>query len=381
MSLSSLKKKLPRLLLLPALWIVLVLLFAGQSIIATDTEWDDALARAAGFWLPWLALLPATAWLAARFPLERPHLLRAVIIHLAACAAAVLACQFYTPTRQETPRPPREPEGMRRPGPPHQEGQPPREERRGPPSGRNFRPQVFRAALDVLVFTGVLSLTHALTFLRRSRQREVRSLELEASLATARLDTLRLQINPHFLFNTLNAISSLIHTRPDTADEMTGSLSELLRASLHGSGAHEVTLREELETLRLFTDIERTRFGERVAFNEDIAPDTLTVAVPSLMLQPMVENAIRHGLEPRTQNGTVTVSAHREDGQLVLRVSDDGVGYAEKESATHDGPGGIGLTNTRDRLRALYGDAQSLTIAPGAAGGTVVTIRIPFRTA
>ena len=381
MSFRSLKKNLPRLLLLPALWMVLVLLFTGQSIIATDTEWDDALAHTAGFWLPWLVLLPATAWLAARFPLERPHLLRAVVIHLAACAAAVLACQGYTPTRQEHPRPSREPEAMRRPGPPRSEGQPPREERRGPPSGRNFRPQVFRAGLDILVYSGVLSLTHALTFLRRSRQRELRSLELEASLARARLDTLRLQINPHFLFNTLNAISALIHTRPDTADEMTGSLSELLRASLQGSGAHEVTLREELETLRLFTDIERTRFGERVAFREDIAPDTLTAAVPSLMLQPMVENAIRHGLEPRTQNGTVTVSAQREGGQLVLRVSDDGVGYAEKESATHDGPGGIGLTNTRDRLRALYGDAQSLSIAPGAAGGTVVTIRIPFRTA
>ena len=243
-----------------------------------------------------------------------------------------------------------------------------------------FGPQIFRVMLDVLVYGGVVSLTHTIALLRRSRQRERRALELEASLSRARLDALRLQINPHFLFNTLNAIASLIHTRPGTADEMIGSLSELLRATLHGAANHEVPLSQEMDLLRLFTDIERTRFGERIRFAEDIAPDTLPALVPSLILQPLVENAIRHGLEPRVESGTVTVAARRDGERLLLSVSDDGTGFSDKEHTAGDRPGGIGLTNTRDRLHALYGDAHHLAIAPGATGGTVISIAIPFRT-
>jgi sensor histidine kinase YesM len=163
---------------------------------------------------------------------------------------------------------------------------------------------------------------------------------------------------------------------------MTGSLSELLRASLHGGGTHEVPLSEEMEMLRLFTGIERTRFGDRIQFHEDIAPETLTAKVPSLILQPLVENAIRHGLEPQVGEGTVTVRARRERERLILTVSDNGAGYSpDKESAPREGPGGIGLTNTRDRLNALYGKEHSLTIAPGPSGGTEITIDIPWHTA
>ncbi len=395
-----LRKWFPPLLLLAALWLVLVILFAGQFIIAGSQEWEEAVERSVGFWLVWLPLLPLTAWLARRFPLERRRPVLSIAVHLVACVAVVLICQEFTPGRQQPSRdrdggPPREgaPSPARQPensGPAREGGPPPwsRGPRSGPPGeGRPsmrprgiFGPQAFRVLLDVLVYGGVVSLTHTIALLRRSRQRERRALELEASLSRARLEALRLQINPHFLFNTLNAISSLIHTRPDTADEMTGSLSELLRASLQGSGDHEVTLRQEMELLRLFTDIERTRFGDRIAFQEDIASDTLVAMVPSLVLQPLVENAIRHGLEPRVENGTVTIAARRGGDRLHLTVSDDGVGFSGKENSASDGPGGIGLTNTRDRLRALYGDAHDLTIAPGIAGGTVISITIPFRT-
>lgn len=378
------KKWLPPLLLLAALWLVLVVLFAGQFIIAGAVEWEDSAERSIQFWLVWLPLLPLTAWLARRFPLERRRPVVSIAVHLVACVAVVLICQEFTPVRPPATR--------------DKEGSPPREgssppwnhgSRPGPPGeDRRFMrprgfsgPQAFRVLLDVLVYGGVVSLTHTIALLRRSRQRERRALELEASLSRARLDALRLQINPHFLFNTLNAIASLIHSRPDAADEMIGSLSDLLRATLQGAGNHEVPLRQELELLRLFTDIERTRFGDRIAFMEDIAPDALAAKVPSLILQPLVENAIRHGLEPRVDRGTVTVAARREGESLHLSVSDDGVGFSGNEHAAADGPGGIGLTNTRDRLRALYGDAHSLTIAPGPAGGTVVSITIPFHTA
>jgi LytS/YehU family sensor histidine kinase len=249
------------------------------------------------------------------------------------------------------------------------------------PRGR-WRPFNIRSIIDIIVYGGVVSLTHAVAILRRSRQRERRALELEAGLARARLDALRLQINPHFLFNALNAIASLIHSRPEAADEMIGSLSELLRASLHSGGSHEVTLSGEMEMLRLFTDIERARFGERIRFEEDLAPETLPAMVPSLILQPLVENAIRHGLEPRVEAGTVIVRARRNSGRLLLTVSDNGAGYAPgPDAAEHEGPGGIGLSNTRDRLRALYGADQTFTIAPGESGGTTITLDIPWHTA
>lgn len=393
-------------LLLALVWVVLVGLFAGQFIVAGALEWEDALSRAVSFWKPWLPLLPLaygfSRWLLQRH--VRPVL--SVVLHIGACAAVVGVCHTFTPTRPPPgtnreasvpppeampPRPPGRGEdrpdfrGMDGGAPPWargpRQGMPPRGEGRmesGRPRGM-FGPLGFRSIIDIVVYGGIVSLTHAIAFLRRSQQRERRTLELEASLSRARLDALRLQINPHFLFNALNAIASLIHTRPDAADEMTVSLSELLRASLHGAGNHEVTLTEEMELLRLFTDIERTRFGDRIRFVEDIAPDARPARVPSFILQPLVENAIRHGLEPRTEPGTVTIAARRAGEQLHLTVSDDGTGFSP---ASQPGTtGGIGLTNVRDRLRALYGERQNLSIAPAAVRGTVVTLTIPWHTA
>lgn len=396
------KKWLSTFLLLLTLWLALVALFAGQFIIAASLEWNEALVRSVEFWLVWLPLLPLTVWLARRFPLDRARPVLSIAVHLMACAVVVFACQAFAPGRPPAAReretggpPPRNGGGPPPWGRGPREGPPPRDEgpvpRRGPPPrddvrpGRPrglFGPQAFRGMLDVLVYGGVVSLTHAIALLRRSRQRERRALELEASLSRARLDALRLQINPHFLFNTLNAIASLIHTRPEAADEMIGSLSELLRATLQGAGHHEVPLSQEMEMLRLFMDIERTRFGDRIRFVEDIDPATLKAMVPSLALQPLVENAVRHGLEPRVEHGTVTVRARRDGERLILSVGDDGAGFSsDQDRDGRQGPGGIGLANTRDRLRALYGEEQSLTIERGASGGTVVSINIPFHTA
>lgn len=395
--------------LLPALlWAALVGLFAGQFVVAGAMEWDEALNRAAAFWWPWLPLLPLTFGFSRWLLKRQVHPAASVLLHLFACAGVVALCQFSTPDRPlrgaapppgesqlRTPGrndgeflPPGEPGGPpwargprqvpRRQGPPEQ--LPPPRQDRHPAAGRPrgmLGPLGFRSVIDTVVYGGIVSLTHAIAFLRRSQQRERRTLELEASLTRARLDALRLQINPHFLFNTLNAIASLIHTQPGVADEMTVSLSELLRASLHGSGSHEVPLSGELNLLRLFTDIEQTRFGERLRFVNDIAPEALPGMVPSLILQPLVENAIRHGLEPRTGQGTVTIQARKEGPLLILSITDNGTGFSSAPSGRPSG--GIGLTNTRDRLRALYGDRQSLTITPAEDGsGTTAVITIPF---
>jgi len=386
-------------LLLGVVWLALTGLFAGQFVVAGAQPWEDSVSRAASFWMPWLPFLPLT-WYFCRFLLRknvRP--VPSVVLHLIMGAFIVFGCQALTPERP----PPsgwqqreREREQQREPGgpppeeagnrSPREDGTPPRMRERGPrngsPPGRPrgfFGPLGFRSLIDALVYGGVVSLTYAMAFLRRSQQRERRTLELEASLSRARLDALRLQINPHFLFNALNAIASLIHTRPDDADDMIGSLSELLRASLHSEGSHESALDREMEILRLFTGIERTRFGDRIRFVEDIAPDTLSARVPSLILQPLVENAIRHGLEPQTGEGIVTIRSRRDGARLVLSVSDDGAGFDAGRPARPDS--GIGIANTRDRLQALYGADHNITIEPGPERGTVVTITLPWHAA
>jgi anti-sigma regulatory factor (Ser/Thr protein kinase) len=403
---------------LASVWGALVTFFAAQFVLTGSLEWTEALRRSSVFWMPWVLLLPLT-WGMTRWLLHRETPLAwSLGAHVLGCTTAVMACHLYTSERtpfRDTERPrdsPGSPAEMVERGdrprdfqgpPPRDGGARPREfqgpppgsfrndgpgpPRQGRPPGRQGRPDEpgrprngfgafgFRTVIDTVIYGGVVSMTCALAFLRRSRQRERRTLELEASLSRARLDALRLQINPHFLFNTLNAAASLVHSRPDAADEMIGSLSELLRASLQGTGSHEITLARELELLGLYTSIERTRFGERIEFTESIAPEARAALVPALVLQPLVENAVRHGLEPRPGPGKVAVDARREGGRLILTVCDDGIGFDPGRPARGSG---IGLANTRDRIRALYGDAQHLTIAAAPRGGTCITISLPW---
>ncbi|MCA1560127.1 MAG: histidine kinase [Acidobacteria bacterium] len=168
----------------------------------------------------------------------------------------------------------------------------------------------------------------------------------------ARLRTLEAELHPHFLFNTLHAISTLVHTKPDAADRMISRLSDLLRITFDRSGAPRVSLQEELEFLQKYLEIEQTRFQDRLTVKFDIEPDTLDAEVPRLILQPLVENAIKHGVSPRSAPGLVRISARRSEGTLHLEVSDDGVGLSPGGRARlHTG---VGLSNTRARLECLY---------------------------
>src|SRR5579859_730964 len=187
-----------------------------------------------------------------------------------------------------------------------------------------------------------------------------------------------MQLNPHFLFNTLNSIASLVYEEPQAADEMIGSLSELLRLALDDSTGQEITLREELNFLDKYLLIEQARFGERLRIEKEIEPEALDATAPILILQPLVENAVKHGIEAQLAPGVIRVVAKKSGAQLLLQVADNGRGA---ESAA-DGKlkEGVGLSNTRSRLKELYGENASLIIRAVETGGFLAEIQIPWRT-
>jgi hypothetical protein len=247
----------------------------------------------------------------------------------------------------------------------------------------------------------VVGVAHAWVYAGRVRQREQQAARLQSQLAEARLAALASQLNPHFLFNALNSIAELVHRDPDAADRMIVGLAALLRSSLDKAGATQVPLSEELALVDHYLQIEKIRLGERLRVDWDIAPAARDALVPPLLLQPLVENAVRHGVSLRVSPGRVRVRAQREGGELVLEVHDDGGGlHAARAGAREDGgdrilAGGaddarapaargsgasLGLATTRARLQALYGEAATLDLSV-AGGGTVARMRLPYRAA
>ena len=229
-----------------------------------------------------------------------------------------------------------------------------------------------------VTFCAIVFVVHAVDYYRLSRDRELRAARLEAALATAQLQALQAQLHPHFLFNTLNAIASLIPEDPTAAEEMVEALSELLRAALQDGRTREVPLRRELDLADQYVRIQQIRFHDRLRVDRDVAADTLDALVPPLLLQPLVENAIQHGIGSRPDGGIVTLRARRENGWLLLDVEDDGRGLSVRTSAVTGT--GIGLANVRARLEHLHGEAARLEVADGASsGGVAVRVRLPLR--
>jgi LytS/YehU family sensor histidine kinase len=207
----------------------------------------------------------------------------------------------------------------------------------------------------------------------RRRLELARAADLERSLLRARLHALDLELRPHFLFNTLNAITALVRSEPAKAERMLVTLGSLLRVTLGRTG-REVTVEDELEQLDLYLDIQRVRFRDRLDVKMEADADVMTAYVPGMILQPLVENALTHGLAPRMTGGTIRISVSREGDTVVLRVVDDGVGIPPTGLRERTGVG-----NTRERLRALYGEAHGVTIAPAPGGGTMSEVRVPLR--
>jgi sensor histidine kinase YesM len=233
--------------------------------------------------------------------------------------------------------------------------------------------QVVRVAgVNLPVYTGLVLAWHAMTFWREARDRQVRTLQLESMLHQAQLEALRSQLNPHFLFNSLHSIAELVHANPKLAEQLIVRLGELLRQVLDSSTRQEMSLTEELDFIRGYVEIEQMRLGERLRVEWDIAPDALQVSVPSLVLQPLVENAIQHGIAATSAPGTLTLRARREGDVLQVEVADSGPGLAPGMPPRAQG---IGLANTRARLQRLYGGRQAFELLHGA--GLVVRLRIP----
>jgi signal transduction histidine kinase len=219
-------------------------------------------------------------------------------------------------------------------------------------------------------------LLHAWRWYTRARERELQAARLEQELARATLERLEAQLEPHFLFNTLNVISSLMYHEPERADRMLGRLSDLLRLTFQRAPEPEVRLAEELEWLGWYLQIMQLRFGDRLTVRTEVPPDTLDLAVPRLVLQPLVENALKHGPARHAGPASVTISAMREGETLRITVSDDGPGVP---SATEVNGNGVGLRNTAERLHTLYQDHGRLSLTSRPEGGMAARVELPAR--
>jgi two-component system LytT family sensor kinase len=330
-------------------WSLMAAIFTPQHYVLSrggpnpPEWWQLLLGNFANFWV-WAALTPLVLWFGRRFPIEHPRVGRHLLIHVAAGFALTLihiSIVRYTNALMT-----------------------------GRPVGPWFNFLVAYAATGVMVAWGLLAASQALTYFRRYQDRELRLVE-------AQLQSLKSQLHPHFLFNTLNAIAELVHGDSKRAERTVTQLSDLLRAALSRDGADHVALKEELDFLRNYVAIQQTLLQERLIARWNIDDDTLDAQVPSMLLQPIVENAIQHGIGPVASGGTLEITARREGGTLLLQVVDDGHGLSA--DATAAGKAGIGLSNTRARLLHMYGDKHRFDIRPRDGGGVVATFEIPLR--
>ena len=323
----------------------------GGSVIL----WKVVLYQALS-WYPWVLFSPVVARLARRFPFRRGVVLRSLVAHLSiglavSATLTILIVVFEAISISGNIR------GLAGAG-----------------------PMVARLLpVGLTLFSGVywivLGVSLAIDHYQRLRRGELHASQLETLLAQAQLQALRAQLHPHFLFNTLHAISSLMDEDVVAARRMIARLSDLLRASLQNAGGQQVTLEEELKLLELYLDIERIRFQDRLTVEMSIDPETLQSRVPSLLLQPLVENAIRHGIAASSKAGCLEIGAHREGARLRLEIRDDGPGLVKPHPAE-----GVGLKVTRERLRNLYDSAFSLELRNGDPAGCEVRLELPFVT-
>jgi len=348
--------------------------------------WPRAIVRAIVDWSPWIVLTPLVWWLANRFSVfDKAKRWRNVMLHILSSIALVIAAEAMIIYAVAPITHAAVPEGVRnvedRPKPKGSKRPQPRRRPEVPAEGLSPGFEAGRLALKaqfwfplywVLVF-----LTSSTRHFRESQEREKRALQLERDLATARLTAIQSRLEPHFFFNTLNSISSLIHSNPDKADEMITQLSDLLRQVLARSETQQIRLDEELELLREYLAIQIIRFPRRLQVEEKIDEATLPCFVPTLLLQPLAENAVRHGIEPKPDPSTLLIASRLlDEKQIELIVEDDGLGW-ENTSATAREVGGFGLANIRSRLDALYPDKNELRMETPSTGGTRIVIRFP----
>jgi two-component system, LytTR family, sensor kinase len=297
-------------------------------------------------WYACFLSAPLFIWMSRRFPFERRRRMASLAVHLVVVvmlAALTALLQYEVTYRGASP----------------------------PPLSAYMN---FGVISGILPFLTVAAAAHALEARSRAQERELEAERIRSQLAESRLEALTAQLQPHFLFNTLQGISTLITRDPVAADKMLTSLSDLLREVLRRGEKREVELNEELRVLESYLDISRSRFGERLSVTVAVDAAVGRALVPFFILQPLVENALHHGISSHAGAGSIEIAAQREGDRLVVRVSDDGPG-----TVTPDAQRGIGLANTRARLRELYPDAHALELGRPPEGGFRVSVTIPYR--
>jgi signal transduction histidine kinase len=356
----------PRWSLLFLVWLIpafVALLQAVASYLLRGTlqqEWPWALMQIPR-WLTWVPITPIVFFAAERIPFRRDRLARSIGTHFAIALVIAVAIEVLWLQISFFIQSFLEPEALAR--------------------MQSNRAEVYSVAVlsrllgDAFIYAAVLGVATTLGYHRRFRERELRAAQLEAQLALAQVQALKMQVHPHFLFNTLHAVTVLIREDPAAATRVVTRLGDLLRLTLSRATTAQVSFRRELEILTLYLEIERTRFHDRLEIAYDVQPATLGALVPDLILQPLVENAIRHGVSPNAGTGRIDVRSRRDGDWLTLEIRDNGAGLVEG----HARRDGIGLTTTRARLERLYGDRQELTLENLAQGGCVARIRIPFQ--
>lgn len=335
-------------------------LYLGFVIWSWRIGWDEAVLWAAPDVYIWVLLIPLIVWAARRLPLERDVWLRNLPIHLiAAVLVSLLALQLRFWFEGVVTGLTGEPWSLAAP--------------------KFLNMWFFRLGISVpsgiLIYWTILGVTHALRYYGKFRENQLKAARLEAQLARAELEALEMQLHPHFLFNTLNSIAVLMRRDVEAAGRMLNRLSDLLRLTLERAGEQLVPLKDELEILHGYLQIQETRFEDRLTVSFAIEPEALHLRVPNLILQPLVENSIRHAIAPHAAPGTIEVQARRADGMLLLQVRDDGPGLPFNARAVQEG---IGLSNTRERLQVLYGAAHRFELRNLEGGGLEVTLGIPL---
>ncbi len=323
-----------------------------------ETEWTSLIILNCTYWYVWATFTPAIVWVSQHFRFERQGLIRSILVHVPSVAffcfahiSAMAAMHWWLMVA----------------------------------TGRSFSwwDEVKRSALqnfdwEMMTYWAIAGLSHAVLYYRESRDRALHASQLETQLVEAQMAALQRQLQPHFLFNTLHAISALMHRDVEAADRTLTRLSDLLRMTLENLGQHENTLKAELEFLSKYLEIEQTRFADRLVVRFDIEPETLDALVPTLLLQPLVENAIKHGIAKKAGPGHIDITARPDHGKLWIEVRDDGRGLSD--SALTGLQKGIGVSTTRARLQHQFG-ADFRFEFHRLEEGVAVVVAVPWRTA